>query len=140
MKRLIHSPSGDWGLSGVYMYRHLRSGKFIMGTSIDLGGCRSVNLSKLRTGVHTNKELQQLYRDSSDMEFFCFLTENQVEAWVVEAELREQMHGNPLFIDRLVTRQRRKHRLEQKLQERAPLDVAAIAARHAQSPLWVFMK
>jgi hypothetical protein len=112
MQRLILAPSGLQHVVGAYMLKHVASGYYVLGASINLGKLRSVALSKLRNGLYHNLKLQQLWQQVPQVDLYILATDTENEARLAEEEMRHQAQSDPLFINyhaisrRILQRQR----------------------------------
>lgn len=79
---------------GVYTIIHLLTDKFYVGSSYDLYERFIQHRGDLRSGIHKNKQLQELYNLDSELEFHYEECNDREEAYKKEQELLDIHHGS----------------------------------------------
>ena len=72
---------------GAYALIHEKTQSVYIGSSNDLGGRLSAHFTKLKTGLHENRNLQTLYNQDSIFHVKTAITENREEAYDLEEAL-----------------------------------------------------
>lgn len=79
---------------GCYIINHIPSGRFYVGSAIDISSRYFVHMSNLRQGVHKNKYLQQLFDEDNNFEIEWVVTNDREEAFEIEQSELDRYIGH----------------------------------------------
>jgi hypothetical protein len=86
---------------GCYILNHISSGKFYIGSTVNLYERFHVHLSHLRAGIHKNHQLQSLYDDDQDIHIEFVTTPDRDAAYIIEQSELDLHVGHPDCLNRL---------------------------------------
>lgn len=94
-ERFTRITPGKWRvkLNGVYLIKHIKSGKFYVGSTVDLQTRVIKHKTDLARGKHPNMFLQKAYNSHKQMEYYLYITETRDQAYDLEQEFLDKYHS-----------------------------------------------
>lgn len=85
--------------AGVYIIKHVETDMFYVGSTNDLRRRISRHKVDLRRGENSNRNLQALYDQNSELEFLCSPTKTREDALAMEQELLDTLKGSEVLLN-----------------------------------------
>ena len=88
------------GVCGAYAIKHVKSGRYYVGSTADIAKRRASHTWRLRSNTHDNALLQEAFNDDAQLEFFTVLADTREDAYNYEQEMIDKYSSDGLLFNK----------------------------------------